>query len=304
MLLLTSIDDSNTASYLLDEFIAGWIELEAPEKGFGCMWGMQEQKDKGKYAKTLSTFADTWCQCTGESPCSACSSRGTPCAYDVAADQRRKIANQRNIQHLAETRLEVEKLSTLVAGIVAIIRADGGTSIPDLVSTIQSGMDLSQLSAHVRNTRRTVPRVEHAYQQIDKTIEEDGLPSPSELLSNVPFNLDPSLVGGSESSSTQQRVESPVNPRKRRHRSGRITDIVNPPIFVPAKPWTTVTDDDDFVSHLISLWFTWAHPWWHWVDEQAFMEAMHSGDLENPNCSPYLVNMILADSCVSFRLYT
>lgn len=34
----------------------------------------------------------------------------------------------------------------------------------------------------------------------------------------------------------------------------RLTDI--PRFSVPAKPWTTVTEDDSFVSHLISLWFT------------------------------------------------
>ncbi|KIW16228.1 hypothetical protein PV08_06279 [Exophiala spinifera] len=84
----------------------------------------------------------------------------------------------------------------------------------------------------------------------------------------------------------------------RRTMRGRIQDVVNPPISVPAKPWTTVTDDDDFVSHLISLWFTWAHPWWHWVDEKLFLEAMRSGDERGLICTPSLVNMILADACL------
>lgn len=44
--------------------------------------------------------------------------------------------------------------------------------------------------------------------------------------------------------------------RKRRYRTGNIGDLLNPPLSVPADPWTTVTDDDDFVSHLMSLWFT------------------------------------------------
>ncbi|EXJ81929.1 hypothetical protein A1O1_07996 [Capronia coronata CBS 617.96] len=84
----------------------------------------------------------------------------------------------------------------------------------------------------------------------------------------------------------------------RRRMLGRIQDVVNPPISVPAKPWTTVTDDDDFVSHLISLWCTWAHPWWHWVDEALFLEAMQTGDTTSLICTPYLVNMILADACL------
>ncbi|KAK6371230.1 hypothetical protein LTS17_008961 [Exophiala oligosperma] len=84
----------------------------------------------------------------------------------------------------------------------------------------------------------------------------------------------------------------------RRPMRGRIQDVVNPPVSVPAKPWTTVTDDDDFVSHLISLWFTWAHPWWHWVDEKLFLNAMRTGDDRGLICTPYLVNMILADACL------
>lgn len=91
----------------------------------------------------------------------------------------------------------------------------------------------------------------------------------------------------------------PPQARRARYRTGGIADLMNPPVQVSAKPWTTVTDDDDFVSHLISLWFTWAHQWWHWVDKVLFIEAMNSQDLSNPLCAPYLVNMILADACVS-----
>jgi hypothetical protein len=85
--------------------------------------------------------------------------------------------------------------------------------------------------------------------------------------------------------------------RRHRHRMG-IQDVVNPPLQVPAKPWTTVTEDDDLISHLMSLWFTWAHPWWHWVDEKQFIKAMQAGDPSSLICTPYLVNMVLADACV------
>ncbi|KIW91353.1 uncharacterized protein Z519_08249 [Cladophialophora bantiana CBS 173.52] len=95
-----------------------------------------------------------------------------------------------------------------------------------------------------------------------------------------------------------RRIDSSAVHRRSRIRYGRIQDIVNPPILVPARPWTTVTNDDDFVSHLMSLWFTWAHPWWHWVDETLFLEAIRSRDTSSLICTPYLVNMILADACL------
>jgi hypothetical protein len=68
---------------------------------------------------------------------------------------------------------------------------------------------------------------------------------------------------------------------------------------VPAHPWTSVTEDDDFVSHLISLWFTWAHPFLNWIDRDLFIREMQTGSIDSDFCSPFLVNIILADACVS-----
>jgi len=110
----------------------------------------------------------------------------------------------------------------------------------------------------------------------------------------------PTSVG---TESTDGNLPIQQHHKRKRHHTGNIADLMNPPIQVPAKPWTTVTDDDDFVSHLMSLWFTWAHQWWHWVDKVLFIEAMKTQDLNNPLCAPYLVNMILADACVSQHSY-
>jgi len=111
------------------------------------------------------------------------------------------------------------------------------------------------------------------------------------------------ILTGIESLEADAQLLHSNHERRQRRHTGNIADLINPPIQVPAKPWTTVTTDDDFVSHLISLWFAWAHQWWHWVDKESFLEAMRSQDLNNPLCAPYLVNMILADACVSEYVY-
>lgn len=68
---------------------------------------------------------------------------------------------------------------------------------------------------------------------------------------------------------------------------------------VPASPWTIVTGDDEYVSHLISLWYTWCHPHWNWLDRDLFIQDMRSKDMKNSKyCSPFLVNAILADASV------
>ncbi|RLL94262.1 hypothetical protein CFD26_101717 [Aspergillus turcosus] len=72
---------------------------------------------------------------------------------------------------------------------------------------------------------------------------------------------------------------------------------VEPLFRVPAAPWTTVTVDDDHVSHLILLWFTWVHPFYNWIDRDLFLRDMQSGKLDSKFCSPFLVNAILADAC-------
>jgi hypothetical protein len=81
----------------------------------------------------------------------------------------------------------------------------------------------------------------------------------------------------------------------------RLTDI---PLFeLSAKPWTDVTTDNGFVSHLVSLWLTWDHVVRNWIDKDLFIAAMMSGDVNSPFCSPFLVNVILSQACVSSRIW-
>lgn len=84
----------------------------------------------------------------------------------------------------------------------------------------------------------------------------------------------------------------------------RITleNLVDIPLFqVPARPWTNVTDDDNLVSHLISLYFTWDHPCWQLVDQKVFLSHMETGDLGSQYCTPFLVNSILAMASVCYQ---
>ncbi|KAL4913289.1 hypothetical protein BDW62DRAFT_214378 [Aspergillus aurantiobrunneus] len=70
------------------------------------------------------------------------------------------------------------------------------------------------------------------------------------------------------------------------------------PVYrVPARPWTSVTDDSNYVSHLISLYFTWIFPVQKWIDRDLFIEAMQSGNTDSQFCSPFLVNALLAVAC-------
>lgn len=126
-------------------------------------------------------------KCSGSAPCVACSSRATACIYDVTSDQRRKVANQKNIQDLANTQNHLERHRELLGGILAIFRAGSVDSAEDLVAIIRSGLDLSQLAAHVRNARRANAAIDTSFGGIEFLIDGgDELPSPGQLL-NTPM---------------------------------------------------------------------------------------------------------------------
>ncbi|KAL4923076.1 uncharacterized protein BDV17DRAFT_278081 [Aspergillus undulatus] len=71
----------------------------------------------------------------------------------------------------------------------------------------------------------------------------------------------------------------------------------DPLYHVPAHPWTTVTDDKNYVSHLISLYFTWGFPVQKWIDRDLFIRDMQSSRTDSRFCSPFLVNALLAVAC-------
>lgn len=71
-----------------------------------------------------------------------------------------------------------------------------------------------------------------------------------------------------------------------------------PTIRVSAGPWTSVTDDDDLISHLVSVYFTWYHPAYPCVIQDLFIDGMNSQKLGTTFCCPLLVNSILAIACV------
>ncbi|KIW36687.1 uncharacterized protein PV06_11102 [Exophiala oligosperma] len=100
-----------------------------------------------------------------------------------------------------------------------------------------------------------------------------------------------------KASTSQQLPQSPKS------RLFRATLGTASPLFrVPAKPWATVTDDDGLVSHLLSLWFTWRHWCYPFIDRDTFVSAMQSGHETSGVCTAALVNMILSDACFDYDI--
>jgi len=111
-------------------------------------------------------------QCSGSHPCDQCSQRNSQCAYDLAADQRRKIANQRNIQELVQKGEDIERLCVLVGGILATIRAGNRETIDDLEQTIRNTSGLPELSFYVNGLMATWPEIYLEFQTIDFYLDD------------------------------------------------------------------------------------------------------------------------------------
>jgi hypothetical protein len=94
-----------------------------------------------------------------------------------------------------------------------------------------------------------------------------------------------------------------LSPQPENHQPRRMLTLTeltdDPTIKVSASPWTTVTDDDAFVSHLLSAYLSWYHWYYYNFDERLFLDALTTGNRDSPYCSPFLVNAVLGMGCVS-----
>lgn len=145
-------------------------------------------------------------------------------------------------------------------------------------------------------------------QLVDTIREDDKQKSPNLLnliRSNAPLDEIRLYLAENQTQSNNDEIPGKGNmvapsPFDLSHRYMDINRISDIPLYkVPAHPWTSVTSDDDLVSHLISLHFTWNNCASNWVDRDLFLRDMRSRNLDSKFCSPLLVNSILTMACVS-----
>ncbi|KAF3009503.1 hypothetical protein E8E13_003784 [Curvularia kusanoi] len=74
-----------------------------------------------------------------------------------------------------------------------------------------------------------------------------------------------------------------------------VDDLAAEPRLGYVSGWTRVTDDQDFLAHLFTIWTERENIYYHFLDREAFLADMSSsrGDF----CSELLVNAVLASAC-------
>ncbi|KAL4905474.1 hypothetical protein BDW74DRAFT_152697 [Aspergillus multicolor] len=196
-------------------------------------------------------------KCTGAPPCTNCLKSRVECTLDETADKRRRGVLKRKIDELGDK-------EDLLVRLLEFLRDSSQRSTVPLLNLIRNHASPAEIRFYLdhqlpRSDLTQIPELLEVYGDIEQRNLVD-------LLSN-------------------RRILDARKP----------SDV--PRFSVPARPWTSIVGDDNLVSRLVSLWFTWVHPFVNFIDRDLFIRDMQSSSLSASYCSPFLVNIILSEAC-------
>ncbi|KAL4935617.1 hypothetical protein BDV06DRAFT_206638 [Aspergillus oleicola] len=216
----------------------------------------------------------------GSENCVKCTAEKSECVFDATTDQRRHVGQKRKVEDLEQER-------DILLELLDALRDSPNNQSMQLLNLIRSNTSMQEIKLFMDH---------ELFRRIERTPElleiQQTVAQPAESES------DANSTGSGNGSRPSTGPEPSASRLRHTHSVMDIKRLTDTPVFrVPAKPWTSVTDDDEFVSHLVSLWFTWSQPFYNWVDREVFLADMKSGNINSGFCSPFLVNCILCEAC-------
>jgi len=230
-------------------------------------------------------------QCSGPpAPCKACvgNQSENDCHFDPSRDLRRKVAVKRTIRELSDYK---ELLETLLS----TLQVANPEQVREVLELIQSKASMEEIAhavdCRVKNFANS--RKLSSASQLSMSVSED---SEQGLETTMTEGLGDKLpISSPEDECRIESSGAAFDPYAR----VTLESLCDMPLYqVPATPWTQVTDDDNLVSHLVSLYFTWDHPCAQFLDQGIFIEHMRLRDLDSEFCTPLLVNSLLSMASV------
>jgi hypothetical protein len=227
-------------------------------------------------------------QCSGTAPCTNCLTFKRTCIFDESLDQRRRVAAKRTADELSYHR-------DLLQDLFKLIREANESHALQLLDIIRNNAPSDQIRAFIEETLSGLSKY-----HVNPALTSGSVPA----LTSTPGPISTKTETETETISKLEDMRNLINvegssPTIRR----KVMDIHylcdDAPCSVPAKPWTNVTQDADLVSHLVSLYFAWDWPLNAFLDQGVFLRHMACGDLGSEFCSPFLVNAVLSNACVS-----
>ncbi|KAH8431122.1 Zn(II)2Cys6 transcription factor [Aspergillus melleus] len=224
----------------------------------------RKSSDPGKKRVSMACLAckKSKRKCSGTAPCDNCRTFNRQCVFDETLDQRRRVAAKRTADELSYHR-------DMLNDMLKVMKAENQSYALRLLEIVRNDATAEEIRsfvdetlAHFVDTDRDSASTFQKLEEVRRVIDTEGAgPSFRPKVMDIHYLCD------------------------------------EVPIRVPAQPWTTVTEDSDLVSHLVSLYFTWDYPFHAFLDRDVFLTHMTLGDTSSKFCSPFLVNALLANAC-------
>ncbi|KAH6949622.1 hypothetical protein DER45DRAFT_606568 [Fusarium avenaceum] len=251
-------------------------------------------------------------RCDGQHPsCSRCIVAGWECRYAAHPHELQSAAIKRKYDELQERMVDYENLyDTLrtrqpeeVEEILRRIQAGG--DVKSVMEDIQEGNQLLELTSSLAFTPQQLP--------VQSVPSHQAVPYESlagDPQAQLPAREGPLSFGQLRLTSPyghpQQVLEEPWKETQYRYAEDRVS-IDLPGYALPISRWTTVSNDDKLLSHLLMLFWTWDTICSRIIDRTILEEDLKSLDPLSPSssppamllfCSPFLINALLAVSCL------
>ncbi|KAL0931449.1 C6 transcription factor [Colletotrichum truncatum] len=248
-------------------------------------------------------------QCNGERPsCHECTARQRECVYSTQPAETRVTALKRKHGQL-ESELERLRNSHLaLSEVVEAMKTSNRTDALAILQRIRDGVDIEAVARSISIgdillQLRVAPETRYRYVFPYRT----DMPLSIRKRSDVPYMRSAvyevmSVTAGpnAEPQETHFGMDDHATPQfyKPYHASA-----IEDPRLDAVKPsmWTTISDDDDLMRTLLRLYFLHEYHWLSCFCKDHFLDDMLSG--KKHFCSSLLVNVILAQACVSFATH-
>jgi hypothetical protein len=264
-------------------------------------------------------------KCDGQRPCAWCRDKEKVCEYEVLVGETRMRATKRKYEDLEQEHNALFELINIVA-----LRPDArdilqqlknGRQVGDLLGLLKEGDITYQV--HLRTSPRTRRMLLGLLIQSTASLDEIILTAPRlaesqlDIAWDSPSPITRALTGRTiDAAAIILAAEGKTDPSvqfiagQSLHGDGGPSDgesghhgelsngTVKNAISMRAQPWTKLTTDDAFVSHLVTVFLNYNNVYWRYVEEDLFLHGMQRG-LPSEFCSPFLVNAICALACLS-----
>ncbi|KAF5019716.1 hypothetical protein F66182_8259 [Fusarium sp. NRRL 66182] len=248
-------------------------------------------------------------KCDGHRPkCSACIGGGRECQYASHPFEAEAVAMKRKHDDLKERMMEHENL-------YASLQTRESQEAEEILRRIRVGKDVKAVTEDIQRgslmTQMTCPTTKAPLSRNDSIMTVNST-ATSNSASSPTYS---SQRRFSFAHTPQARLASPYDHpghifeetgRDTQHtfaEDGIVVDL--PGNALPLSRWTSVYQDDKLLNHLLLLFWTWDTACNHIIDRTTFEDDLKNLDPATPSasfqlcfCSPFLVNALLAVSCL------